>query len=42
MISSSKKLVQNLGFIPKENASDIFIKKYTDDYWINFKKEINL
>jgi type I restriction enzyme M protein len=37
----SKKLIQILGFSPKENASDIFIKKYSDGYTIevDFKKE---
>jgi type I restriction enzyme M protein len=37
-----KNLLKTLGFISKENASDIFIKKYSDDYSIevDFKKEI--
>ncbi len=39
---SYQKLIQNIGFQPKENTSDIFIKKYTDDYviQIDFQKEI--
>ncbi|MFV8332113.1 restriction endonuclease subunit S [Flavobacterium sp. GSP14] len=39
---SHKKLIQLLGFIPKENASGIFIKKYADNYCIeiDFEKEI--
>jgi type I restriction enzyme M protein len=38
----SKKLIQILGFKPKENASDIFIKKYVGNYAIevNFENEI--
>jgi type I restriction enzyme M protein len=38
---SHKKLIQQLGFQPKENVSDIFIKKYADNYCIeiDFKKE---
>lgn len=37
-----KILLQALGFQPKENAKDIFIKKYQDGYVIeiNFGKEI--
>jgi len=38
-----KKLIQNLGFSPKENASGIFQKKYTqfNNYTIeiDFEKE---
>ncbi|MCV9928053.1 restriction endonuclease subunit S [Flavobacterium sp. LS1R49] len=30
----NKKLIQKLGFLPKENASDIFVKKYADNYCI--------
>lgn len=39
---SHKKLIQLLGFIPKENTSGIFIKKYADNYCIeiDFEKEI--
>lgn len=29
-----KKLLKVIGFIPKENSSDIYIKKYQDDYSI--------
>lgn len=29
-----KNLIKILGFLPKENTSDIFIKKYQDDYFI--------
>jgi type I restriction enzyme M protein len=37
-----KNLIQKLGFKPKENTSDIFIKKYTDDYCIeiDFEKKL--
>ncbi|MBN1463296.1 MAG: restriction endonuclease subunit S [Paludibacteraceae bacterium] len=37
-----KNLIQVLGFIPKENTADIYIKKYADNYAIeiDFKKEI--
>lgn len=37
-----KKFAQVIGFQPKENASDIFIKKYQNDYCIeiDFKNEI--
>lgn len=37
----TKKLIQELGFIPKENASGIFIKKYADGYCIevDFEKQ---
>jgi type I restriction enzyme M protein len=31
---SYQKLIQNIGFQAKENATDIFIKKYTDGYCI--------
>lgn len=36
-----KKFIAVLGFTPKENASDIFIKKYTGGYFIevDFQKE---
>jgi len=38
----SKKIIQILGFKPKENTSDIFIKKYADSYAIevDFENEI--
>ena len=39
-----KGLIVALGFSPKENASDIFIKKYTEGYSIEFdfeKEQIN-
>jgi type I restriction enzyme M protein len=38
----NKKLIQILGFKPKENASDIFIKQYPSSYVIeiDFKNEI--
>ena len=37
-----KNLLQVIGFQPKENAKDIFIKKYPDGYIIeiDFQKEI--
>lgn len=37
----NKKTIQQLGFLPKENASGIFIKKYADGYCIevDFEKE---
>jgi type I restriction enzyme M protein len=37
----TKKLIQELGFIPKENTSGIFIKKYADGYCIeiDFEKQ---
>lgn len=37
----NKKLIQQLGFLPKENTSGIFIKKYIDGYCIevDFEKE---
>ena len=37
-----KKLAQVIGFQPKENAEDIFIKKYQNDYCleIDFKNLI--
>jgi type I restriction enzyme M protein len=37
----NKKFLQVIGFIPKENTSDIFIKKYAENYSItvDFKKE---
>ena len=37
-----KKFAQVIGFQPKENASDIFVKKYQNDYCIeiDFKNEI--
>ena len=36
-----KNLIQAIGFLPKENTSGIFIKKYTDDYAIevDFEKQ---
>ena len=38
----NKKIIQILGFKPKENASDIFIKQYLSSYAIevDFKNEI--
>lgn len=38
----TKKLIQNIGFQAKENASGIFIKKYSDGYAIevDFEKQI--
>lgn len=38
---SSKKLIEKIGFLPKEQTSGIFIKKYADGYSveINFEKE---
>lgn len=38
---SNKILIQNLGFLPKEGASGIFIKKYADGYAIevDFEKQ---
>ncbi|PCI42993.1 MAG: restriction endonuclease subunit S [Proteobacteria bacterium] len=38
----NKNLIQKLGFLPKENTSGIFIKKYTDDYAVelDFEKEL--
>ncbi len=38
---SHKKLIQHLGFAPKENTSGIFVKKYTEGYCIevDFEKE---
>lgn len=37
----SKKLIEKIGFLPKEQTSGIFIKKYADGYSveINFEKE---
>ena len=37
-----KNLLQVIGFQPKENAKDIFVKKYQDGYVIeiDFQKEI--
>lgn len=37
----NKKLIQQLGFLPKENTSGIFIKKYIDGYCIevDFEKD---
>ena len=37
----NKKLIQQLGFVPKENTSGIFIKKYADDHCIevDFEKD---
>ena len=37
-----RKLTQVIGFQPKENAKDIFIKKYQDGYVIeiDFHREI--
>jgi len=32
-------LIKKLGFKPKENTSDIFVKKYTDDYAIEVNTE---
>ena len=39
---NQKNLIQKMGFLPKENSSGIFIKKYADDYCIevDFEKEI--
>jgi len=37
-------IINNLGFVPKENSSDIFVKKYSDGYIIEVdfaKKSIN-
>lgn len=38
---SNKNFIQKIGFLPKESASGIFIKKYTDGYCIevDFEKE---
>ena len=39
---NNKNLIQKLGFLPKENTSGIFIKKYVGDYCIeiDFEKEM--
>ncbi len=41
MNKNEKKLVQSLGFTPRENSSDVFIKKYKNNYYIeiDFKNE---
>lgn len=38
---NNKSLIQKLGFTPKENASDVYSKKYTGDYFleIDFDKQ---
>lgn len=39
---SQKTLLNQIGFLPKENASGVFVKKYTNDYSIevDFEKHI--
>jgi hypothetical protein len=41
MLTTYTNLIEKLGFTPKENASDIFHKKYTEGYSveIDFAKE---
>ncbi len=37
----SRKLIDTIGFIPKENSSDVFVKKYSDGYAIEVNTEKN-
>ena len=37
-----RKLIQTLGFLPKENTSNIFIKKYAHDYCIEIDLNKNI
>jgi len=42
LVMKNKGFIQKLGFLPKENTSGIFIKKYVDNYAVelDFEKEV--